>query len=121
MTTERTLNPMAAHNALGAALEMYTGIIADYERSLQLANAQQQRTAAVHAEQLKAGKEVNQTLQEERDQQRAEAASLRHQVEHLKRHVGALEEMLPRDSADNAPLVQEVRVADDHAAPVGRF
>ena len=34
-----TLSALSAHNALGAAVQMYTGIIADYERQLEMVKA----------------------------------------------------------------------------------
>ncbi len=62
MTQARTLNPLAAHNAVAVVIDLYSGILADYERQLTLLNAQAQRDKAAHEEQLKTGREANQLL-----------------------------------------------------------
>jgi predicted Holliday junction resolvase-like endonuclease len=49
-----TLGPMLAHNVAGALVAMYQGIIADYERQLQLLRGQAAMQAAQLDAQLKA-------------------------------------------------------------------
>lgn len=60
--TDRTQSPFASHNAVAALVEMYAGIVADYDRMLKLTNAQRERDHLVHAEQLKEGKAQNEKL-----------------------------------------------------------
>ncbi len=62
MSNDPSLNPTAAHNALGACIALYAGIIADYERHLSLARAQHERQAAAHADQLREGRAENERL-----------------------------------------------------------
>lgn len=59
---ERTLSPLAAHNAVAALVELYASVISDYERHLQLANAQIARDKASHVEQLAKGHAENDQL-----------------------------------------------------------
>lgn len=59
MSNGRTLNPLAAHNAVAALVDVYSGILADYERNLTLLQAQGARDKATHEEQLKEGRGVN--------------------------------------------------------------
>ena len=40
MNRMQTLNPLDAHNAVGARVALYTGIVADYERQMKLLRAE---------------------------------------------------------------------------------
>jgi len=75
------LSPLAAHNAIANLLALYTGILADYERALQFANAQQARDKANHEQQLTEGKALNEKLRADNKLLADTVTTLRAEVE----------------------------------------